>query len=106
MNVKKGDLAYTVGMFFPENNGRLVLVVRPYVDGERLPGHRVDYELGGDSSWVCDSLGAPLLTNADGLQMRRAIADACLRPIRDPGEDATDETLEWLPVPTKQGEPA
>ena len=26
-------------------------------------------------------------------------ADRDLRPIRDPGEDAQDETLQWLPVP-------
>jgi hypothetical protein len=26
--------------------------------------------------------------------------DHRLRPIRDPGEDARDETLEWLPVPS------
>jgi hypothetical protein len=29
------------------------------------------------------------------------VADACLRPIRDPGDDASDETLEWLPVPSR-----
>lgn len=27
--------------------------------------------------------------------------DEWLKPIRDPGDDATDETLEWLPVPGK-----
>lgn len=32
--------------------------------------------------------------------------DDVLRPIRDPGDDAVDQTLEWLDVPTKQGEPA
>ena len=106
MNVKPGDLAYTVGMLIPANNGRIVLVLRLYVDGERLPGHRADYELGGEPAWVCESLGAPLGTSADGLQMRRAIADACLRPIRDPGDDAVDQTLTWLDVPTKQGETA
>jgi hypothetical protein len=36
----------------------------------------------------------------------RPFADRRLRPIRDPGEDATDETLLWLPVPTKQTESA
>lgn len=29
-------------------------------------------------------------------------ADKYLRPIRDPGDDARDETLEWLPVPVKE----
>lgn len=26
--------------------------------------------------------------------------------VRDPGEDAQDETIQWLPVPTKEGVPA
>jgi hypothetical protein len=29
-------------------------------------------------------------------------SDFDLLPIRDPGEDARDETLEWLPVPHKE----
>lgn len=28
------------------------------------------------------------------------LPDAWLRPIRDPGDDARDETLAWLPVPS------
>lgn len=28
------------------------------------------------------------------------IEDYCLKPLRDPGDDARDETLSWLPVPT------
>lgn len=31
-----------------------------------------------------------------------AFADDTLRPIRDPGEDARDETLSWLPVPSTE----
>lgn len=34
------------------------------------------------------------------------IPDRFLRPIRDPGDDAQDETLSWLPVPTTEGVPA
>lgn len=30
------------------------------------------------------------------------INDECLRPIRDPGDDAQDETLQWLQVPTTE----
>ena len=30
-----------------------------------------------------------------------SLGDYCLRPIRDPGDDASDETLEWLPVPSR-----
>jgi hypothetical protein len=34
------------------------------------------------------------------------IGDRWLRPIRDPGDDARDETLTWLPVPTRESTPA
>ena len=33
-------------------------------------------------------------------------SDARLRPIRDPGDDAKDETLSWLPVPSTEKEAA
>lgn len=31
-----------------------------------------------------------------------AIADRCLQPLSDPGDDAVDETLLWLPSPHKE----
>lgn len=34
------------------------------------------------------------------LERGRSVYDGALRPIRDPGEDAQDETLSWLPVPS------
>jgi len=34
--------------------------------------------------------------------MHPGVCDAVLRPIGNPGDDATDETLNWLPVPTKE----
>lgn len=30
--------------------------------------------------------------------------DSILRPIRDPGDDAVDETLSWLPAPSAEKE--
>ena len=36
----------------------------------------------------------------------RSVYDGALRPIRDPGDDARDETLEWMPVPSRDGVPA
>lgn len=30
------------------------------------------------------------------------ISDEILRPLRDPGNDARDETLDWLPAPAKE----
>lgn len=32
--------------------------------------------------------------------------DGVLLPLRDPGEDARDQSLDWLPVPSKEGETA
>jgi hypothetical protein len=37
------------------------------------------------------------------LEPYRGVYDGALRPIRDPGEDAQDETLSWLPVPSREG---
>lgn len=33
------------------------------------------------------------------------LPDKALQPLIDPGDGARDETLEWLPVPTKEAEP-
>ncbi len=38
----------------------------------------------------------------DRLTKFGVMPDHALRPIRDPGDDATDETLQWLPVPSKE----
>jgi hypothetical protein len=51
--------------------------------------------------WLVEAIGSPLKWNSAGNVIRRAINDVCLRPIRDPGEDAKDETLSWLDVPQK-----
>ncbi len=60
--------------------------------------------------WVCDSLSGPL-RYWDGDSFKYAvdeieIPDSWLRPIRDPGDDAQDETLQWLPVPSTEKEAA
>ena len=87
MRCKVGDLAVTLGMRDPANNGRLVEILRRYIDGEILPGHSFAYKNGGDG-WVCRSLGMALSTLLDGNQDIRTINDSSLRPIRDnPGED-------------------
>lgn len=38
--------------------------------------------------------------------MYSAFSKKNLKPLRDPGDDAKDETLEWLPVPSKEKENA
>jgi hypothetical protein len=59
--------------------------------------------------WVFEFLGKPksvLIAGPLGVMTRMARFAQCqdkwLKPIRDPGEDARDETLEWLPVPSRE----
>ena len=84
MNCKPGDLAIIVdGGSYPEVIGKII---------------------------KCESLDEPSMLHGpmwftDGSIFSRkgkitAIADKCLKPLRDnPGQD---ETLNWLPVPTKE----
>jgi hypothetical protein len=79
MNCKAGDMAVIVrGPAFKKFWGRIVQVVE--TDGILW---RLAESLDGDPKyWLL-------------------VPDGCLKPLRDPGDDAKDETLEWLPlVPT------
>lgn len=77
MNCKPGDLAVVIRCLRPANLGRVLRVVRPH---EFFPdAWVVEGQAGGDCA-----------------------LDSWLRPIRDPGDDAVDETLHWLPVPVKE----
>lgn len=87
-NVKAGDLAVIVRSAEKRNLGKFVKVLR-----------RMDTI--SDSWWV--------ISNAvlHGFQdwppgSEVGTYDACLRPIRDPGEDAQDQTLQWLDVPSAE----
>lgn len=108
MNCEPGDLAIVVNArSTPELNGRIVLVRRAIQLGEKLNGIKVvDYPGYNNSpTWVVEACGSPLPW-VGGLYKMRAVADRCLRPIRNPGEDAQDETLQWLPVPSRDEVPA
>lgn len=85
MNCKPGDLAINIWSepTRPETLGAIVTVVRPYT-GNRLP----------EADWVIEWRGNEY-----------AAIDKYLRPIRDPGDDAVDETLLWWIAP-KQKEAA
>lgn len=96
MNCKQGDLAVIVEG--PRNVGRFVNVLEPSA-----------YH--GAGWWYVESAAGPLLgtypvNGKEDIGTLGHIEDRRLRPIRDPGEDARDETLEWLPVPTKHTEAA
>ena len=83
MNCKPGDLAVIVrSERAPEHIGKIVTCVRPHI-------------FLGVECWEI----TPTLKNSTGGTAYWAVPDRQLRPIRDPGDDAQDETLEWLPVP-------
>lgn len=84
MNCKPGDLAVIVrGAAFAKYIGAIVKVVE--TDGVFWSTEK---SLDGNETY-------PII-----------IPDSCLRPIRDTGDDAKDETLQWLPVPSTEKEAA
>lgn len=98
MNCKPGDLAYVTSQAeTPGLAGRFVIV-------EQLVQSR-DFTVCGEwwididePSWVCSpadggTLPHQRLDGEVGFIRRRVIPDAILRPIRDPGDDATDEMV-------------
>jgi hypothetical protein len=96
LNCKVGDLAWVVRSVCG-NEGKIVRCLR------FLPAHRwerVDGSIRVGNGWETD----PVLFGWDG---RETVAnDAALRPIRDPGDDARDESWAYLPpVPTTTKKP-
>lgn len=102
MNCRPGDLAVIVKSFCGQE-GRLV-VVHYFVPTATFEG---GYTL--SECWTCKGVGTPLKGETYSGHFYPGfgvLADFQLRPIRDPGDDATDETLAWLPVPHKETESA
>lgn len=88
LNCKPGDLAVIVaslpaGAFLI---GRFVEVLEPAHD---VPE--------GAAWWVRLRPIVNPLTGESGDE--GVAADCFLRPLRDPGDDARDETLDWIPLP-------
>lgn len=91
LNCKPGDLAVIVrSPNTPENIGRLVRVIRPAVQGEKIGIWHV-FIRDGRFAWIVESVGSPLAwggTNSPTGESKvtyekvRAYADHCLRPIR------------------------
>ena len=111
MNCKPGDLAVVVslGGSFAHLNDRIVEVLErapnsPFV---KLPNGAVSR--GEERCWIVHFPGKvamPLGGEAHKQTHYAVCRDENLRPIRDPGEDAVDETLQWLPVPSTDKEAA
>lgn len=106
MNCKPGDLAVIVRDDFTENAGRVVTVVRASCERE------LEVAIPGDFHWEVHCVTPLAIGQYDrrtGMlvgpthRLRQGtVLDRDLRPIRDPGDDAVDETLLWLPVPHKE----
>lgn len=94
LNCKPGDLAVIVqGFTTTRNIGKLVTVLGPAYQ----PG-----------CWIvkCDHPLKTVVGGADGIRSESTVGpieDYRLRPIRDPGDHAADESLAWLPpVPASE----
>lgn len=89
MNCRPGDLVVIVRCTCESDRdclGRIFRVIEPY-------------EACGLILWTVEASkyrGA----NVSGIR------DDCARPLRDPGEDAKDESLLWLPSPSREKETA
>lgn len=111
MTCRKGDLAFVRGCkWTKELNDRIVIVVREAQESEWTYAPIADRNHGG-MVWICKSAAGGMLPlrEVSGEMVEceeRPIGDRFLRPIRDPGEDAKDETLQWLPVPSQHKEAA
>lgn len=85
MNCKPGDLAVVIKTEDTEKAGTVDKVVR-------VQSH---FRIQGVDYWKLAQA-----VKGRGSLMFEGLADHILRPIRDPGDDAVDETLQWLPAPT------
>lgn len=96
-NVRQGDLARIVRPYAVKELIDLhVTVVRAGTEGEMTTAR------GGMSHMNCGRGGVGWLCDANRQDFPRFIGDDYLRPIRDPGDDARDESLSWLPVPSRE----
>jgi len=93
MNCEPGDLA-VITKSWAGNEGRIVRVVCwiGKIDG-----------WSNSDRWEIEA-ERPLISSKGRLHFHAP--DSFMRPIRDPGEDARDETLQWLPVPSIEKETA
>jgi len=86
MNCRQGDMAMTCGA--PMDNGLLVEVLEP----RGVHGYY-------GKLWLIRSLGSRFHIEPNVRSRLAVWPDCMLRPLRDPGPDAVDETLQRLPAP-------
>lgn len=92
--IKAGELCYLVGMnVTPEASGMVVETVRRYIDGTIVSGFIADI---GGPAWVVRGRRIPWRSSFSSrlyYVSERVVEESCLCPIRNPGEDATDEMV-------------
>lgn len=103
VNCKPGDLAFVIDDDYgcKSNIGRIVRVVRA-ATGRTKKWGEWDIEPTTPDFLIYDPKLKTVSRFADSAWAWIVFPDKDLRPIRDPGEDARDETLDWLPVPDKE----
>jgi hypothetical protein len=106
MNCKPGDLAVIVRSKFG-NDWKLVRVHEasplngmPFGTRALVRGNEFVVSHDNAFGWVVEALGEPIKKEHRAYRFCPA-PDKCLRPIRDPGADARDETLTWADKPER-----
>lgn len=90
MNCKSGDLVRVIrmGPFY----GFVIRVTEMFDEGH-------------GPAWLYEGEPFPIMVEGE-LHYQDAFFDRVLKPIENPGDDAQDESLQWLPVPSVQKEAA
>jgi hypothetical protein len=107
LNCRPGDLAVVVRTHTPQNLGRVVSVVSTLgwkAAGTSFIGPDGDLKVTDRAGFYWWVEGRVIGRKGEVTFEDNAghAADEQLKPLRDPGDDATDETLEWIPVPTRE----
>ena len=108
MNCKPGDLAQLKGLTrFVHLNGWPLTVLSFACNGKGVTAIAPDGKtrwtsIKGGVHWFCESQTPIFHTLSGRLINVGMVSDVNLRPIRDPGDDAQDESLSWLPVPGRE----
>lgn len=92
MNCKPNELAYVINCEGTRDAG---------IDGRFVTVTSLTL-LSDDGRNQCWEYEGPRLFVAKTGSVINGLSDRILRPIRDPGDDARDESLDWLPVPSKE----
>lgn len=91
MNCRPGDAAFIVAPYLDlAMRGVVVSVMRAHY------GH--GFVLAKDGSRSHSRGSACWLVDGHDQRLPIVIADYCLRPFRDPGDDAVDESLLWVRI--------